>query len=418
MKNYLGLLSRLHDTPLLMDAGKLKIITEAVTIPLLQGNASIIDNISPQQNATKKEFNSDITSPERKITVITVFDSLVSKNAVAGSGLTSYEAITDQINLAISNNVTDIGFYIDSPGGEPSVFGLTDKIRSLKSLGINTFSFCDQATSAAYAIAAATDVIYTTQIGAVGGIAAILVHAEISKLLDKEGTTYTIIRSKEEKALGDSYTKLSEAALQKFNSMLEILDREFNNDILKSRKILNLETIQNLKGNTQIGTNAIKFNLADKIVPSFELAISDFLTNIKVIGEIMTEEEINNLKTNLSDSQQKVTELEEKLLTMNSAEQIKANQTEELIRVNNILGMADKLNIDLKTATKYIDTKYSEELAKDIFTDLAAAKDAKNSLNSSTNIHTDEDENQDNTNINLLSKSYTKMSGTQQKGTN
>ena len=53
-KSYARLLTRLHNAPILMHEDKLRIITEAVTLPLLYGKADTIDRTPAQTNATKK----------------------------------------------------------------------------------------------------------------------------------------------------------------------------------------------------------------------------------------------------------------------------------------------------------------------------------------------------------------------------
>lgn len=386
MKNYIGLLSRLHDTPLLMSLDKVRIITEAVTIPLLLGQASAIDRVESGSNATIKEFVEEYKLQGRSIAVISVFDSLVSKRISAGSGMTSYQDISARIDNAVENGATDIGFFMDTPGGEPSVFGLAEKIRSLPSRGIRTFSFCDQACSAGYAIAAATQKIYATQVASLGSIAAIAVHMEISKQANKEGKTYTVLRSKDQKALGDPYSELSEAAINNFTSMLATLDTEFDNDVVKSRPFLTLEGITKLAGKSLIGHDAVTAGLADKIVPNIENALSQFLedsktlTYTKPVGVTMSTQE--DLQAQLDAANVKIASLETAATASLEGQDLAV--IAETSRISTILSIAQTLKLDLAVATKYTDPKYSADIAKEILTDLAEATDAKVGLDNST----------------------------------
>jgi len=384
MKNYAGLLTRLHNTPLLMSLEKVRVITEAVTIPLLFGQADLIERVPDGATATTREYASEFASQGRSVAIISVFDSLVSKNISAGSGMTSYQSITAKIDDAIEAGATDIGFYIDSPGGEVSVFGLSEKIRRLPERGINTFSFCDMACSAAYAIAAATQRIYASPVAQSGSIAAIAVHMDITKQVETEGKTYTVFRSKDQKALGDPYTKLGEAEVDYFTSLLATLDTVFNNDVVQ-RENLSLETVKLLAGKSLIGQEALTAGLIDAVVPNLENALSLFLEDSKLLqsqrpkGVLMATPE--ELQTQLDAANTKITSLEG-----NTVEAVATALTEEIDRVQAILTVAQTLKLDLAVAQKYTDSKYSLEIATEILTDLAASKDAAVELNTSTGV--------------------------------
>jgi len=389
MKNYIGILSRLHNTPLLISSDKLKIITEAVTIPILLGKADTITRVESGSNATVREFATELSKDGRKIAVIPVFDSLVSKEISAGSGMTSYQDINNKIDLAIEQGFTDVGFYFDTPGGEPSVFGLSEKIRSLPSRGINTFGFCDMACSAGYALASAVQHLYATPVASIGSIAAVAVHMEISKQAEKEGKTYTVFRSKGQKALGDPYTALSEPAVTMFTSMLDILDTEFNNDVHKSRPSLSLDVIDKLNGKALIGKEALQAGLVDALVPNLENALSLFLKDSKLLqspkptGITMSEPtaletQLADLKTQLADADAQVTALTTEVASLKEAAVTEAE------RISTILSTAQTLKVDLATAVKYTDSKYTAEIATEILTDLAASADASISLDSSS----------------------------------
>lgn len=388
MKNYAGLISRLHGTPLLMNENKLRVLTEAITVPLMLGNAANIERAESGSNATISEHAEIFSKEGRKVFIISVFDSLVSKSISAASGMTSYQAITAGIDEAIVRGATDIGFYMDTPGGEPSVFGLSEKIRSLPDRGINTFSFCDQACSAGYAIAAATQKIYLTSVGSIGSIAAIAVHAEISEKAEKDGVTYTVMRSKSAKALGDPYSKLSADAKEFYTSMLETLDTEFNNDVVKSRPKLTLAKVTDLAGTSLIGHLAVTAGLADAIAPNLENALSLFLedsktlTLTKPVGVTMsTPEDI----AALAEANATIATLNQKVSTLEAALASNKEISEESVaaeaeRVSTILTTAQTLHLDLATAAKYTDAKYSADIAKEILTDLAASADAQAGL--------------------------------------
>lgn len=387
-KSYARLLTRLHNAPILMHEDKLRIITEAVTLPLLLGKADSIDRTPAQTNATKKEFSGAFDQNGRKLAIFSVFDSLVSKDVNAASGMSSYESINWAIDNAIASGVTDIGFYIDSPGGEATgLFGLTEKIRSLPSRGISTFSFADNATSAAYAIASATQRIYASEIASVGSIAALMVHAEVSKKAADSGTTYTIFRSKELKALGDSLTPLTDAAKEKFTSALEILDTAFNNDVVKGRPQLSVKDIIAMKGASFSAGEGLDLKLVDKIVPNLETALSDFLKQPKQTSNkgVKMSDEAKDLQVKLAETEAKLAQFEASAAAQTVAmqEAVTKAVAEERQRAVTILSTSKTLKIGFDTALAHVEKGHSTEMSAEIMTAVAEATDASKKIDGS-----------------------------------
>ena len=392
-KSHFRLLARLHGVPLLISEDKLRIITEAVTLPLLLGQADSIPRVAGQTNATKTEFASEMERNGRKLGMIAVFDSLVSKDVNAASGMTSYERINDQIDGAIARGFTDLGFYIDSPGGEATgLFGLTEKIRSLPSRGISTFAFVDNATSAAYAIAAATETLYTSETAVLGSIAALMVHSENTIQAEQKGITYTVLRSKELKAIGDPFTKLDDAAREKLTTMLASMDAAFNNDIAKSRPQLTIENIVDLKGASFMATETNAAKLADKMVPNLETALSDFFKTKKPVtknkGVKMDE---------LAQAQAQLAEAQTQIASLKAAHEVALTEvvTAERERSVKILNASKTLNVGLDSALNHIEKGYDAALSLEVMTEIAESKDSSKKIDTSTGsgatVHLDAD---------------------------
>lgn len=269
---YLRLLSRLEGACLLISEDKLRLITEKVTLPLFLGEAEQIEKLPANSLRIPRDRNSmSVSQGQQKLGVIEVFDSLVSKDASAASGMTSYQDIAMQIDRAREFGYTQLVFHLDSPGGEAAgLFALTDKIRKLSSQGIRTIGYADgMATSAGYAILAACSEVYATETTILGSIAALMVHVDVSEKDKTEGKTYTIFRSKTEKALGDSHSPLTEQAVNKITTLLDTMDTAFNNDILKSRGI-SIDQIKSMKGSEFMAEKALEMKLIDKIVSGFD----------------------------------------------------------------------------------------------------------------------------------------------------
>jgi ClpP class serine protease len=269
---YLRLLSRLEGACLLISEDKLRLITEKVTLPLFLGEAEQIEKLPVNSLRIPRDRNTmSVSQGQQKLGVIEVFDSLVSKDASAASGMTSYQDIAMQIDRAVEFGYTQLIFNLDSPGGEAAgLFSLTDKIRKLSSQGIQTIGYADgMATSAGYAILAACSEVYATETTILGSIAALMVHVDVSEKDKTDGKTYTIFRSKAEKALGDSHSPLTEQAVNKITTLLDTMDTAFNNDILKSRGI-SIDQIKSMKGSEFMAEKALEMKLIDKIVSGFD----------------------------------------------------------------------------------------------------------------------------------------------------
>lgn len=401
----LRLLQRLEGVPLLISEGKLRIITENVTLPLLLGQREHIPDVPSMSMATKKSY----TSSSQKVAVINVFDSLVSKNASAGSGLTSYEAINKNINTVLSNGATDIVFYIDSPGGEVAgLFGLTDRIRSLAAEGVGTIGFSDgMATSAAYAILAACAKSYTTASSITGSIAAIMTHAETSKADSERGITYTILRSKEEKALGDSHTPLNEAAIGKFQTILASMDTLFNNDVVLSRPNLSIQAIIDMKGSEFMAEEALQLGLIDGIIPSLEAVFTETYSQTDIKGINMN---LETLQAQLKASEETIASLQSQL-----AEAAITATTAERNRCLSLANNATTLHLGMDIALEHIKEGYSPELSLDSMTRLATkiteltATMASNGLSASLSGDASSDH------VSSLASAYAAATGTKRK---
>lgn len=337
---YSRLLTRLYNQPLAIAQSKLDVLTSEVTLKLLAG-----ESLPTIQNANKQ----DNTSGEA---VIKVFDSLVSKNGGGDSGSTSYESVSSQINRAINAGNTKLTFYIDSPGGEVSgLFGLASFIASLPSkYGVETVAVTDgMATSAAYVLAASCQSIQATSSSIIGSIGVIMTLINATEADKKAGIEYTILRSKEDKALINPHEPFATRAIEDAVKMLGVLDGIMNDAIMSYRPKLSLETITKLAGNTVLAEEALSLGLIDGIVTSFDDAIT------KEPQQLLTTTNKGNDMT-LEEALAKNIELSSELQTLKASttlEVAKAKQTEQ-DRVLGILDAAATFKLSADLATKRI----------------------------------------------------------------
>jgi len=397
MKDYLHLRSRVIGVPLFVSQTKLEIITEAVLLPIVLGTQpnTVLDTSAKMEARSGIAAKASATPGVNDIAIIDVYDSLQAKGGFGGlSGFTTYESIRSSLQAAVREGFTNILLNIDSPGGEVvGLFALTEYMRGLQAQGINLYSYVDgSATSAAFAIAAATSKRFATNTSLVGGIAAIMVHVETSKADVTAGRTYTIFRSKEQKALGDSHTELSAGVKAKFQTLLDNMDTLFNNDVLASMPNLSLESIIDMKGSEFIASDALQLGLIDEIVTGVDSAIEKALQNSKQTvgtkastktttspkGVKMNEDE---LKTALLNAQMEIATLKAEAATLASTVQL-AEQTRAL----GILTSCTTLRLPMDMAVKHISRGFSTETSLEILTEIAEATGKANAIDGATGL--------------------------------
>ena len=276
---YNRILTRLLNTPLAISQEKLDVITSSVTLRLLAGEN--IPSLSADLSTIPGLPSSEEQSTEPSIGVIKVYDSLVSHNGAGDSGSTSYESIDRQISYAKAEGVTDLVFQFSSPGGEvEGLFPLAQTIYNLRNEGITTHGVATgNACSAAYVMLAACQKTYATSSSVIGSMGVIMTLVNTVKADAKDGYEYTIVRSKDEKAMLNSHEPFSKEALAKAKTQLMEFDSLMNDTINSFRPSLSVEDIIKLNGNTVLGNEAVELNLIDGVVSSFQDVISGILNS-------------------------------------------------------------------------------------------------------------------------------------------
>lgn len=386
------LLTRIVGEPLLIADNKLQTILDLVAIPILIGDKEAVDKTPNMSWRTQKDGRTALNPRDTSIGVINVFDSLVSKNASAASGMTSYESISKQMRGLVQDGVQEIGFYLDTPGGEAKgLFALTAEIRALREQGITTWAFTDGlATSAGYAIGAACQYFYASSTAMVASIGAIMVHVDLSAQDAATGKKYTFFRSKAEKALGDSHTALDETVIKKFTESLAYLDNEFNNDVLLGRSNINLKTILDLKGSEIYATKALELGLIDAIATNIDEAIgfvrkSGGVTMSTTTGGLM---DFEAMSAALKAEQEKTAALEATINQLQvdavaavataKAEMLDLFQTADTLRIGAALNVTEFLK-------EHLEAGFSSEQSKLLMKQMA--KGFSPSLDSSGGLH-------------------------------
>lgn len=205
------------------------------------------------------------------VAVIPVSETLIHNLGVDDPWLwfTGYDGLSRKLKAAINDReVRAIWFNIDSPGGE--VAGLNSFVREIiaahDTWGKPIWAFVDeQASSAAYAIAAVCDTVIGPPDCVAGSIGACMLHVEYSRALDQEGVTTTIIRSADRKARGGSTEPLDDATRAKMQADVDEAAETFVHYVSFGRR-LPLDQVLATEAERFTGPEALRLGLLDDLL--------------------------------------------------------------------------------------------------------------------------------------------------------
>ncbi|SLN77739.1 S49 family peptidase [Roseisalinus antarcticus] len=204
------------------------------------------------------------------IAVIEISGVLIHRGSWIGqsSGQTSYEGIAAQIEAAARDpSVRGVALEIDSFGGEVAgVFDLADRIRAIRATKPVWAFVAEHAFSAGYALASQADRILLPRTGAVGSIGVVVMHADLSGQLDRNGVRVTLIHSGQHKVDGNPYAPLPEGVRDDIQREIDVLRFLFAETVAAGRGgRLSQEAALATEAATYRGADAIASGLADEL---------------------------------------------------------------------------------------------------------------------------------------------------------
>ncbi|WP_191569213.1 S49 family peptidase [Paracoccus yeei] len=197
-----------------------------------------------------------------------------------GSWATGYEYIWEAVKRGCDDSaVKGIALVIDSGGGMVSGnWDLVDRIYDARSRKpIRAFA-AEHAYSAAYNIASAAEHITVARTGGVGSIGVVVVHMEMSKMLESWGVTTTIIRSKPTKMEGNGYEKLSKDAQARIQERVDEFHTQFVAMVARNRG-MEESAVDATDALTFMANQALENGLADEI-GNLDDALTAFVATI------------------------------------------------------------------------------------------------------------------------------------------
>lgn len=201
-----------------------------------------------------------------------------------GNWATGYEYIWQAIKRGLDDAaVKGIALVINSGGGMVSGnFDLVDRIVAARGRKpIRAFA-AEHAYSAAYHIFSAGDPGTGTvaRTGGVGSIGVVVTHFEFSRMLESDGITVNIIRSKPGKMEGNPYEVLSEGARERIQERVDEFHKQFVASVARNRGMTD-EAVDGTGALTFMAQQAVENGLADEIgalddaITAFEATFSE-----------------------------------------------------------------------------------------------------------------------------------------------
>lgn len=210
--------------------------------------------------------------------VIPVMGTLIHRFAYAmGNTATGYEYISKAFERGMEDpDVKSIAFHINSPGGQAAGnFELVESITARRGEKPMLAFVDDFALSGGYSIATAADEIVTTSSGRTGSVGVVVMHMDMSKMLDDIGIKVTFIKAGERKTDGNPFEPLSETAQARIQMGVDKFYGKFVSTVANNRE---------MSDDAVRKTEADVFDAEESIEVGFSDRIGNFRTELASLG--------------------------------------------------------------------------------------------------------------------------------------
>lgn len=279
------LAQKLFNTPLAIHPQKAEVIVSSLTerLGITQIRSAMMEDDDEYfSRKAQKDSGYDVLEG---IAVIPVYGTLVQKLGTLRpySGMTGYDGIRRVFLTAVNDpEVKGICLDIDSPGGEVAgCFDLVDLIYAERGKKPIHAILSENAFSAAYAIASATDKIYVPRTGGVGSVGVIVIHCDWSQHIKDDGLKVSIITYGNRKAESNPYVALSDEAKAAIQHDVDEMGRLFVSTVSRNRG-LSETVIRNTQAACYLAAEGVQMGLAD-VVASPDVAFQELMKESGVI---------------------------------------------------------------------------------------------------------------------------------------
>lgn len=298
---YAHIAQRVFNTPLLYDAGKAESFLEGLggriagDTVIVTNPEGMVDHVAGSDgrplagkvgNRIERAYQRHNLLPFDMIdgvAVIPIEGSLVHKGGWVGasSGVTSYQGLQAQIAMARKYpQVKGVAFEIDSYGGEvnggfETAAAMAALSREKPTIAILT----DHAYSAGLLLASQARSLIVPRFGGTGSIGVIMIHADYTGWLEKQGVALTIIRAGKRKAQGNPYEALDADLAARWQAQAETMRIAFAEAVAKGRRgrITKAKALAT-EADTYDAADAVSLGLADAVgdpLEAFDLFVKE-----------------------------------------------------------------------------------------------------------------------------------------------
>ncbi len=222
------------------------------------------------------------TSPglAASVAVIPVMGCLVCDSEAWGYGVQTYGAIRHAFTAALqADDVAAIALLIDSPGGTVAgCFDLVDTIFAARGTKPIRAILAENAYSAAYALASATDHITVPRTGGTGSVGVLALHADMSKMLDQVGVKISIVQFGDRKADGNPFEPLTDDVRAAMQDDIDTMGELFVDTVARNRG-MTAAAVRATQAATFIGAAGVTVGFADA-VGAPDAAFADLLSTL------------------------------------------------------------------------------------------------------------------------------------------
>jgi capsid assembly protease len=275
--NYPHLAQRLFNVPLAITPGKIEVIMAALAdrmglVKLFRpsGEVVVLADLDLAGESAGRDAGYDVVAG---VAVVPVSGTLVQKLGTLRpySGMTGYDGIRANLSMALEDDaVRAVVLDVDSPGGEVAgCFDLVDSIYAARGAKPIWSILSENAYSAAYAIASATDRIIVPRTGGTGSVGVICAHVDFSQALSAAGINVTLITYGERKADGNEFKALSKEALARFQADVDTMGDLFVETVGRNRNISTAK-VRGTQASTYMGAAGVDVGFADAVMAPHE----------------------------------------------------------------------------------------------------------------------------------------------------
>jgi capsid assembly protease len=275
--NYPHLAQRLFNVPLAITPGKIEVIMAALAdrmglVKLFRpsGEVVVLADMDLTSESAGRDAGYDVVAG---VAVVPVSGTLVQKLGTLRpySGMTGYDGIRANLSMALEDDaVRAIVLDVDSPGGEVAgCFDLVDSIYAARGTKPIWSILSENAYSAAYAIASATDRIIVPRTGGTGSVGVICAHVDFSQALSAAGINVTLITYGDRKADGNEFKALSKEALARFQADVDTMGDLFVETVGRNRNISTAK-VRGTQASTYMGAAGVDVGFADGVMAPHE----------------------------------------------------------------------------------------------------------------------------------------------------